>query len=346
MGLADCAAGRAPGAAGNLPRIPDAVGVAAAVVRAAAGARAATNGRGGVAAKGGAARATVDAGGGAAFPTGGRPVAGALSAGPVPGIRAGVVAVGGSADGAIVRAGDAVVGARAVGLDAGVVACGLATGDRGTTGGFSRSAGDTVGVARFPRSGGGADLVDGGFIGEAGGAASGRGRSGFALIGRGVGAGAWIGAAEDLSMRVVVSVGVRGTASVAACRIDAGALTGCPVIGVCSGVCDIGNVTCNSACGVGIATSVLAACESRADAASVGGAAGTLRARRGAAGLSPATIFALADTRFCRGVTSVLAIASFFGALRRRAGLAGAVASTIADASFTAALDLRLRGGF
>jgi hypothetical protein len=255
-------------------------------------------------------------------------------------------------DGDAVRADAGPLGTGAiaptVGPGGGVVPCGLATGGGGTGGGFGRTSADIAGAAASARGGNGAaGMADGGVIGNAGGAATGCGKPGFALVGRG-GTCVRIGAVEGLSMWVFVSVGgPGGSAGVAACATDAGALTGCPVIGVPSGICGGDNATRDGVCGVGITASGRVACESRAGAASAGGAAATLRVRRTVAGFSSAPVFAFAGARLGRGVTSTVALASFFAALRRRTGVAGAATGPATPvASITTTRGLRLRGGF
>lgn len=134
-------------------------------------------------------------------------------------------------------------------------------------------------------------------------------------------------------------VGTRAAAGVAA-------LPAWRCIGVGSGVCGMGDRSGDCAGDAGLTGSATTACESRADDASVATATGVSRERRDAAGLSVAEAFVFAGARCGRGATSVVAIALFFDATRRRAGCAGADASSSAAGSALATVVLRLRGSF
>ena len=175
----------------------------------------------------------------------------------------------------------------------------------------------------------------------------GGGHSGFALLGGGSSR-AGAGAGAELTAGFGAFVDGTGAVCEICTRASAGvaALPAWRCIGVGSGVCGMGDRSGDSAGDAGLTGSFTSACESRADGASMGTATGVSRERRGAAGLSVVEAFVLAGARFGRGATSVVAIALFFGATRRRAGFAGAAVSSGAAGSAFATVALRLRSGF
>ncbi|MEP7096911.1 MAG: hypothetical protein ABI748_04550 [Dokdonella sp.] len=226
--------------------------------------------------------------------------------------------MGGSA--AVGAVGCAESGAAAIG--AGAFAGGDTTGVGAATGGSARTlAGGGALVASDRWVGPGAVGVIGRCV--CGGAA-GRDGSGCAMTVRGVGVGAGVAAGAGFAAPVALSVDTSIIARDAASALGVGAPTRDRVAGASSAACAIGNASGELACGVGTAAAATAAATSRTGVTSAVGATTALRVRRGDAGLSSAASLVLAGARLGRGVTPVVAFASFFGALRGRDGFAGA----------------------